>query len=222
MGFGIEILADDFTQQIDADYRCVAFKQKGTATCTGDPGGATTMRYAQVTVTSSIAPMVAIRPTNTGQPIVLWGVSVSGSTWTFNYLGPSGASFDYYVFDYQGYAAPGSKIGMELYNASGFVTFSSPNTQMRVVGGGIGVSSLSYPDVSRAYGAMQTAPGFQQTWTEIVPGTVQYRAQIHAISRSASGMSLGLTNYELNNVAVAETDTADPSPFILMVDVTNL
>jgi len=219
MAAGLRIYNDDGIVQIDSDYRNFSFISKGSATCNLAAGGAASGQFAAITVTGAEAPMVAINP---GDSIVcLWRVSVSGSTWTLCYYGAAGATFDYWVFDY--YQTPvTSPAGLKVFNAAGDVVYHSDVAPMRIAGFNAsgGVSGLPS---GRSYAGIQTAAAFSESYLDLGFGSVTYTSRLSGL-RQLSATSLGLfpVIFESYTVGSAGTDVADPSPGLIVVDVTNL
>ena len=219
---GWEVYNDDGVLQANTANRNHSYITKGSATCNTPLGGASTLYYAQVTVTGANAPMVAIAPGGSAA-IGLFSVTVSGSTWTFNYIGVSGSTFDYYVFDY---AEPisgssGARAGLELYDEYGNITFSSEQPVMRVVGGGEGVTVVTGLSASRDYAVVQTGPGYSQTYHDL-GFTIRYQAKVYAVYRpSATEARLNELMFEDYTTGSVGTDVVTPAPFMIVVDVTN-
>lgn len=217
---GFQVFNEDGVLQIDHDYRNYGFKSKGSDTCDTALGGASSKYYAQVVVTGAVAPMVAICPTS-GNPIGLYSISVSGSTWTYTYIGNNGDTFDYFVFDYDEEMVGTTKVGLEVYDESGDVVYSSGSGSMRIAGGGDGFTLVTGLDSSRDYAAIQTATGYSATYVEIID--ITYYAKIYAVTKPSS-TSMGLFNmtFEQYTVGAVGTDIVSPAPFLIVVDVTDL
>lgn len=219
MPAGIQVFNNAGIVQIDQDYLTFGLRQKGTAVCNQVIGGPTALRYAAVTVTGATAPMIAVHHNGF---LGLYRVSVSGSTWTFYFLGGNGLTFEYFVFDvYNAAMAPPG--GLEIFNASGARVFSSQTPPARIVGVGTTFSGLSS---SRKYAACQGATGFSEVYEDDLGGpggSVLYRASIagvlHNGSTDISSIFFAYENYLTTSIG---TDRADPLPGLFLFDVTGL
>lgn len=219
MPVGLQVFNDDGIVQIDQDYFSFGLRQKGTAVCNQSIGGPTAMRYAAVTVTGATAPMIAVHHSGF---LALYRVSVSGSTWTFYFLGGNGLTFEYFIFDvYNAAMAPPG--GLEIFNASGARVFSSQTPPARIVGVGASFSGLN---ASRKYAACQGATGFTEVYEDDLGGpggSVLYRASIAGVLHNGStNISSTFFTYESYLTTSIGTDRADPLPGIFLFDVTAL
>lgn len=218
MPVGLRVVNDSNIVQIDQDYFTYGLRQKGTATCDQSfPVGPSARKYAAITVTGATAPVVAI---HMNAVIGLYRVSVSGSTWTFYFVGGSGVTFEYYVFDvYNADMAPPG--GLEIFNASGNRVFSSNTPAARIVGVGTSFSGL---DSSRKYAACQASTGFTEVWDEDIiggSGEYQYTATVASILHNgATDISSIFFPYETYLTPTLGTDRADPLPGLFLFDVT--
>lgn len=223
---GLQIFSADGSNavQIDQDHLNFALKASGSKTLSLTVGGATALKYAPVTVTGATAPLVAIRPTSgTGfvHAIALYGTSVSGSTWTFNFIGPDGDTFDYFVFDKYTAIADATKVGLEVYNASGEVTYQSVDKPLRIVGVGPSVLGL---DAARDYAAVQVNPSFSETYVyrDLGGGSWTYKSYVSSMLLGAGYTSMILTSKVFETYPSGSgTDRAAPGSSLIVCDVTN-
>lgn len=139
MDYGIRIVNDSGTVQIDDTYTALCLFQKGTATFVEQPlpshaSGSFSTREHQATITIAGAnnPVMAIRSDYYCN--IISRKNNGDGTWTFVVDGEpasSGQAFDWYVFDNQPPAAAG--WGLNARNAAGQVAFSSDARPMRFV-----------------------------------------------------------------------------------------
>lgn len=224
MTIGFEVYNESGVKQVDHTYRNYGFKTKGSRTCSTALGAPSSRYYAQFSVTSAGAPIVAIRPTN-GNAIGLFHISVSGTTWTYTYIGASGATFDYYVFDYDAAMSggAGTNVGLEVYDASGNTIYSSDSGSLLIAGGGAGLTNVSGLPSGRTYAGIQTATGLSQTYLDLGFPPIMFTASIYAVNApSATQMTLAPYQFENYTVGSAGTDVVSPAPFLLVADVTSL
>jgi len=221
MAYGFRVTNASGVMQIDGSYRNFSFRSKGSRTCTGDAGGATGLKLASVTVTGAVAPMIAIDPG--ADTVGIWRTSVSGTTWTFYFLGASGATFDYWVFDYYT-ADPGVTYGLIVRNVSNQVVFHSGAAPLQVKAVG-GVGTTSGLPSGRNYAAIQTTPGFYDYYQPELEfmGQFPYRSWTYGVHMpSSTAVSLSVMPFEFYMVGGEGPTTTSPAPQIFIVDVTHL
>jgi hypothetical protein len=128
---GFQAYTADGKLQFDADLISYGFTGKGNATAVRTVISNYPYMIATVNVTSAIYPLIFLRG---DRPFHLLSVSKSSSSWEFRYsVPPDGAAsfvFDYYVFDKMGI---GGSYGLELYNASGQLTFTANQSPLHLI-----------------------------------------------------------------------------------------
>lgn len=219
MPAGLQVFNNAGIVQIDQDYLCFGLRQKGTAVCNQVLGGPTSRRYASVQITDATAPMIAV---HLNGELALYRVSVSGSTWTFFFIGTAGQVFEWYIFDlYNAAMAPPG--GLEIFNASGARVFSSQTPAARIVGVGTSFSGLN---PSRKYAACQGATGFSETYEEDLFGGfgefVYTAACAGVVHDGGTNLSSQFILYENYLTSLNGTSRADPLPGLFLFDVTGL
>lgn len=131
MPAGLTVYNDAGYIQIDETYKNLALVQKATV--------ATTTSLASA---SSAASQVTLTFTNRSKPILFFrgsvkianmAMAVSGTTYTYyvQVAGAVGTTFDYYLFDEP--VLQNLKVGLEVYNSAGQLTFESGQKYIRVV-----------------------------------------------------------------------------------------
>jgi hypothetical protein len=169
MTAGFESINDAGTYQITDSYPNVQFKSKATVTMssttyvTGGPSfGDISFYYYDVVVTGAIYPVVALASTDF---VSLTKLTISGTTWTYRIASAVAATITYYVFDR---APTTANYGLEIYDASGNLTFSSASKNMDMKSY---LSSFTYytPSGAAAYYASDITMTSGRTYA-IVPG----------------------------------------------------
>lgn len=220
MAAGLQVYTDTGILQIDENTLCYGLRAKGTGTFNVNIGGATNLRVGQVVVTSAVAPMVAVRRIGT---ISLFSVSVSGSTWTYNFIGVNGGTFDWYAFDSYTPAMGAGTYGLDIYNSLGQLTYSTGAPIMRIVG----VNSTGLSN-SRSYAVVQAATAFTR-FTDLDLqdglGRYQFTASVAGVSQTiaaTTSLTAFFTPFENYFTFATDPDYSDPLPGFFVVDVTNL
>jgi hypothetical protein len=220
MPTGLQIFSATGELQIDSDTRNYALKASGTITLTGN-ATPSVLKTATVTVNSAFTPLVAIRPRTVGHRVCHWFTSVSGSTWTFTFIGTNGAVVDFYVYDK--WDTPSANlVGLEVYRYDGVVTFSTSLLSMRIVGLGTNVTGLS---ASRTYAGIMMGLGLQEDYQPELEfgGTYPYTSRIYGVSRTSTSMASSLTIFENYPVSGPPgPEFTDPQPGVIVCDVTGL
>lgn len=137
MAYGVEFRNEGGIVQIDSAYGNYYLSQSGAPASTAISGtgtGVASLLYPQswvvVTVTGN-NPLIAFRST---EKSFLYNVVQSGTGWTFTIatFGAVGTIINYYIYDT--FPVPlASDWGLEIYDASSKVTFSSLRKYLRVV-----------------------------------------------------------------------------------------
>lgn len=137
MAYGIRIVNDAGTVQIDETYAALCLLQKGTATFVQQPlpdhasgSFSKNEQQASITVTGANNPVMAIRSDYYCN--IVGRTDNGGGSWTFLVDGEpasSGQAFDWYVFDNQPKIT--SEYGFAVKNAAGQLVFSMDSPPMR-------------------------------------------------------------------------------------------
>lgn len=137
MSYGVEFRNEGGIVQIDSSYGNYYLSQSGSPSSTAISGtgtGISSLLYPQSWVVITIVginPLIAFR---SSAKSFLYNVSQSGSNWTFTIatFGAVGTIINYYIYDT--YPTPaGTGWGLEVYDSSGAVTFSSERKYLRVI-----------------------------------------------------------------------------------------
>lgn len=217
---GLEVYNDNGVFQIDGNRRNFQLKQSGSGTCnTSETTGGRTRYYTTIAVTSSTAPLFFIG----GNTNVcgLYGISVSGSTWTFQIVSnTNGATFNYWVFDAQD-TAP-DNFGLEVWNAAGQRVFHSGGKPLRIVGVQNGATTVTYT-AGRTYAVCQTSSGFQVDFFDFDPNddVHQYQAFYQGSQISGTTVTTAISIYEIYIASDPPPDPYYDAPFFIIADVTN-
>ena len=153
MTAGFQSINDSGTYQITDSSPNIQFKSKATVTMSASrylggsfTTGAILFYYYDVVITSAVNPMVAVASTSyVGTQLV----SISGSTWTYRIVAASAVTFTYYIFD-QVLSSVSPGYGLEVYNSSGTIVFSSANKNLNIQGF-IGGFTYYTPEGEAAY-----------------------------------------------------------------------
>ena len=137
MTAGFQSINDSGTYQITDSAPNIQFKSKATVTMSASrylggsfTTGAILFYYYDVVITSAINPMVAVSSTSyIGTQLV----SISGSTWTYRIVAATAVTFTYYIFD-QVASSTSPGYGLEVYNSSGTIVFSSMSKNLNIQG----------------------------------------------------------------------------------------
>ena len=128
MAFGMELYAADGTLQADCNLLSYFCRKSGSGTVTSTASAPLTYgNTVPATMTVPISgmgytyPLVAI--SCPGYQVAR-GMNTYGGDYRYATDAPVGTSFTYYVFEYSA-DLPSSTYGIELYDASGNITFSS-------------------------------------------------------------------------------------------------
>jgi len=221
MSYGLEVKNEDDVLQIDETHLNYGFISSGTATCNTFISSVSRLYRATVTVTNGTNPVVAIH--TDGNAIALSGIVTSGSTRTYYYLGPQNAEFIYYVFDE--YPESTSGYGLQVFNASGDVTFNSNYPPMKVVGFGQFGLAQSETLPSGVYAAVMEKPEWYAFTFEIQypDGTWPYRSLYTGVSTTSTNVyQLGLTFEAYQSSVEVDIEGTVGSPNILVIDVTGI
>lgn len=206
MPAGIFVNGSHGYRQVDDTYSNLALHYKGNATCSTSVGLAgSAMFYVNITVTAS-QPLIAWR--SPSAPVAFMSrQETSPGQWTFNFWGPSGTTFTYYVFDNP---QPGGSGGFEVLNAAGERTFWSGYKYMKVA------AMLSGPDfysglgertftAGRTYATCQSIVSYEYENLYLPGGSSAYE---HEVIRRALATQ-GITNGIRLNVADHQTFIED-------------
>lgn len=218
MPAGLQVFNTSGLVQIDQDHFNFGLRAKGSATCSTPLGGASNKRYASVVITDAVSPIVATHFSGT---LGLLQVSVSGSTWTYFFVGPNGQTFEYFVFDTYT-AAMGGDFGLEVYDAASARRFSSASPPAKIAAVGQTFSGLTS---GRKYAACMASTGLRQTYEEDLlggSGDYLYTADLAAILHDGNtGISAFWMNHESYLTPTLGSDIADPLPGAFLLDCTN-
>lgn len=142
MSFGIEVLNESLTVQLDTNYTNLVLVQTGSVTSSW----VGTVILCTVTYTSATAPILAIRQTSPYGSLSFWNYNKSGNnhTWQFRYHSQNGitpdprgvssisATISYFIFDQSNASETG--FGLRINNASGNNIFTYTQKPMNCLG----------------------------------------------------------------------------------------
>jgi hypothetical protein len=152
MSAGLQVYNTGGVLQIDENYFCMSLRAKATVTTSGHYTGVPAFSYVDISYTG-FRPMVALRCTSAYASVIR--VSNSGTSWTFRIAvnSFSATSVTYYIFDRPAVVASGA--GLEVYDASGNLTYSTAQAIAKLTLGAPGAytlptlsSSLTYAGVA--------------------------------------------------------------------------
>ena len=218
MPVGLEVYNDSGVYQIDGSAPNYMLKASGSGTCnTAQTTGGRTRYYTTIAVTSSEAPLIALG--NTSHRMLVYAVSVSGSTWTFMIVSSTnGATFNYYVFDKN--VTPSGTVGLEVYNASGALLYKSGGKPLRIVGAGAGTYASG-----RTYACFQTSNGFNFTAIDFASdGEITYSSFLGAFtvaSNVVTELGFQYENYTYSGDVDFYDEYTDPNYALIVIDVTH-
>lgn len=161
MPAGLQIYNDAGFIQIDDSYKNCAFISKGTATTDLDIDSTEPTSGVILSFTGRTNPMIAFRSSNLLSCIYL---NKSGNTynWYVYVNAPLGTTFTWYLFDDP--VASGVNSGLQVFTASGVLTFESGQRYARVIDFikdfkyGDGSPSYTY-DSAKSYAFCFASPG---------------------------------------------------------------
>jgi hypothetical protein len=134
MPVGFQAINDSGVYQIDDTYKNLQLITKASVTAMTQVNtgilysGLTQYWYYDIVVTSATNPVVALNG-NATQWLIIGAVNISGGTWTFRVYSNADVDFTYYVFDVP---TVSGTVGLEVYNASGQLQFTSGRYPFRV------------------------------------------------------------------------------------------
>jgi hypothetical protein len=173
MGAGLTVYNDDGIYQIDETTINLSLISRGTASTFATHGSGAV--YVDIVVTAE-SPIFAFRaPAANLIVAALSGVSKSGSTWTFRLVvadrDPAAVrQLDWFVYDRPVVAA---SFGLEVYDSTGALRFSSALKPMRVIG--YGESSYSAPSPIAVVGfAIYRSLNYEVEFSSGPEGTAYY------------------------------------------------
>lgn len=144
MPVGFYSVNDSGIVQIDENYLNYGLVSKGSGVVSGN-------NAFSVSVGSSVAPILCIRPSQETIAIMDFVLNVGGtSTWNLTTDYGRSAPFEYWVFDAERLGTE-SGPGMVVYNAVGKLVYSTSTAEMRIIG-------------------QVTTPAFPYSWGESNPG----------------------------------------------------
>lgn len=137
MSFGFHVTNQADQVQIDGDYSNLAFITKGTVNPTTrfGIGNASSMYYANVTLTGVVAPVIALRASGSNR-VTLYNVfDEGGGQFICQIVSENqGAPIEYYVFDVsENHLIGGGQYGLVVADAAGEKRYDSRFKSFRVV-----------------------------------------------------------------------------------------
>lgn len=229
MPAGFQIIGAHGVVQVDENYVNLGLIAKGTVTI---PAGGVPLNQAAQIVVAGSSPVLCIRPVSTYATIRR--VQKSGGTYSYtlqggyanaNGTGPTAETFNWYLFDRMALTTM-SNTGVQVFNATGEITFNSNGNPMRVaaVGQIQNASIATSPAVvsaasSGAYAACMTQGRIDSA--VFAPGTgEETHIFIEAVKINASGASTG---YLMDGLIPAAVNVQSyQGGQILLVDVAGL
>lgn len=121
---GLEVKSTSGDIQIDQDNKNLVFKQKGTVTMSY-PGSSTGMCTGSVTGISARTPVVAI--VCSGAFVYCQLVWTATNTWSIivRHSGTTPQTVTYYLFDDADFVSSSSHVGLQIFDGSGGLIYSS-------------------------------------------------------------------------------------------------
>lgn len=160
MPIGLRVDSDTGIMQIDQDYLNFGMRSKGTATCNQVLTSDSDKRWTSIIITNATHPLIAVHYTG---ELALYRISVSGSTWTFFYMGPANQAFEWFAFDL--YPTPTGTAGLEVYTSTGALAFSTSANPAKIVAVGQTFTGLTS---GRKYGVVQAASSYRQEYNTTI------------------------------------------------------
>jgi hypothetical protein len=158
MSYGINIFSDAGKIAFSTDYKSFRLLGKYTVTKTGG----TNTQGCILTVTSQTMPICFVKPNYDSDYVVVDAITQSGSSWTIYFSSASiqlsgYSNLSIYVFTADQEADTG--YGINVFNSSGAVTFSSKYRTLKITGWLItstASGSPPIPNASLTYGLITT------------------------------------------------------------------
>lgn len=155
MQAGLQIYNDDSFIQLDADYKNLEFKSKGTFSLAASDlaNGGSTISTVNVSFVG-VQPVIAL---NCADLCYASFVSRSGSTWTFQIYNGNNFSItgEYFFFD-EPAATSSGKLGLQIFKEDGTLGYDSNKSYMKVLeyistSGASADTTKSYPGKKVAF-----------------------------------------------------------------------
>lgn len=141
---GMEIYDDAGVLQASAEMLSHFCRKTGSGTTVANTGGGAAPSQAVISVSGYNKPIIALSCGST-----LSYAGMSGGNAYFWCSGAVGTAFDYYIFDtLEGIGTAGS--GLEMYDTSGNITFSSNYRPMKILGFNPGLTNYAGKSVAAA------------------------------------------------------------------------
>lgn len=223
MPAGFQSINDSGTVQIDDTYTSMNLVAAPTVTISGaGPGSAYPGSYwGEVTIYSP-NPSLFIGNTSGYYVATISRVNVGTNAWTYKFVANAAISIRVFAFDTAQWTS--GNCGMQVFNASGVLTFDSSSPFMRMaavyqISGAAGSSSFSIPQDGRTYAAALSYSRCSITG----PGAGYYYWMSEWLSTTGSTITTStqgpIYRFPANN-PYAFPPVANAPPQVLLVDVT--
>lgn len=169
MPTGFECYNDNGRVQANSESFLYSYVKKGTHSCaTNAQTGFTTIRSRLDITDFATAGVVAFRPQTTGLGVFVYQVINVGTTRQFYIMsqGTTSLNIDWWYFDNIIPTPTGQKAGVQVFNSSGQVTFSSFSKPMLVNNVIEGTVTLPTSDIGRGLGQI----AYDNTYAITIPG----------------------------------------------------
>ena len=217
MAYGFEVYNNNGQLVLNNEYAAMFLKESGTVSVTTQNNTDIDVYYTGTkVVTGCDKPLVAIRDG------VIWNISFSSGTLTFEVLRKGSGTATYYVFDEN--VTTTDTYGLEVFDSSGNTIYHSSLKPLKPVGvlntSGGSVSLSSSRSYAAAFLGLKTR---ERGFPDPDPRAEYFQTTITNVSFTSTSVTTG------SNISIAEADegvgsydntSADHD--ILIIDVTNI
>jgi hypothetical protein len=185
VSFGITITGQHGFTQIDSNFKNLAFRQKATLTFNNST------HEASFTWSNGVTPLVCWRGST---PAALMRVDQSGSSFTYTFRKPVGASgsVEYFLFDTAAQAA--TSFGLNIYAPDGSVAFAGDLRYPKILGvyqvPNSGSGNLSATLTPGNYAGCLSLPRMGQGGVQIQPGVFQHMVGLDTMTVTSTSLSV--------------------------------
>lgn len=212
---GLEVYNDSGTILFNTMAKNACMFAKGTHLVTTGSSASPVGTRSILTVTSASFPMVAFRPQGT-ETMCIYQVTSSGTTHSFYIMcsGTTSAAIDWWGFNFTVQGSSG--CGLEVYDSTGVLTYSTGTKPLRIVGA---------QTSGRSYAMIPGGISGQAKW-DPYPPVGNYRRQSHFDGVNNAGTNqVRIINFiadqdSVSTTVASPTITYGPQNFII-ADVTN-
>lgn len=232
MPVGFEVYNSDGSIQFDTSYITLVYAGKGTHNTATNTSPSPIGSRSRLDVPVGTAKIVAFRPKDENVFVFIYRTVVSGGTKQFHLMcNDDNADIDWWAFDVP--ASPPSNYGLQLFNASGNLTYHSFAYPMKVVGvindpvsaELAADATLLTPPSGRTWALVQGSPAGVVGDVRAGPTSFRWEARWAAVYRSGNsiGVQQRLLDRESSTHTEIETELTAYGPRnFLAIDVTDI